>query len=197
MKEDQPLDHEPTLREVFATLRHKQLYGNMLVHVFVLIPAATVIGFLGRKLDQDWGWQPIVGYPWNVIICLVCFAVGGFIVWYSYGYLFLKGLGSPGSHMGYTQRLVDTGIYSWIRHPSIIGKLIGVIGLSFLMCSRSFLLVLIPFLFLYSFLTAIFIQERFCRKHFGEHWDRYVQEVPMYIPRWRRIRQHFEQRRGP
>jgi hypothetical protein len=95
-----PLDREPTLWEVAATLRKKELYGNLAVHVFILIPAAVVMAILGRTLDRNWGLPRLPGPPWNILGALVCFAVGGAIVWYAYGYLHLKGGGSPGSHMG-------------------------------------------------------------------------------------------------
>ena len=189
-----PVDREPTVWEIFATLRHKELYGNMAVHVFVLVPAATLLAWFAQRLDQSWGWAPTVGLPWNVVICAGCWALGGFVVWYSYGYLYLKGAGSPGSHMGYTTNLVDTGIYSWIRHPSVIGKLIGVIGLGFLMRSLAFLAIFIPILLLYSYITNVAIQERYCLQNLGEAYERYRKEVPMFIPRFSRFRRYFAER---
>jgi len=192
----QTLDREPTVVEVFSTLRFKELYGNLAVHVFVLIPAATVMALLARRLDRDWGWEPTVGPPWNLLICAVCWIVGAYIIWYSYGYLFIKGEGSPGGHMGYTTRLVDTGIYSWVRHPSVIGKLIGVIGLGILMRTPAFLFVFIPVLLLYSLATNILIQERICLRNLGEDYERYRREVPMFVPRWRRFRRFLDERRG-
>ena len=140
------MEREPTVVEVFATLRRKELYGNLAVHLFILIPAAVLLAYFGRVLDRNWGWSPIAPFPWNVVVAALGFALGGYIVWYAYGYLYLKGGGSPGSHMGYTRRLVTTGIYSWVRHPSVVGKLIGVIGLGVLMQTPGFLLVIVPVL---------------------------------------------------
>ncbi len=189
-----PDPREPTVLEIFATLRHKELYGNMALHVFVLVPAATLLAWFAQHLDRDWGWAPTVGLPWNVVICAALWAVGGFVVWYSYGYLYLKGAGSPGSHMGHTTNLVDTGIYSWIRHPSVVGKLIGVIGLGFLMRTLAFLVVFIPILMLYSYVTNILIQERYCVQNLGDAYVRYRKEVPMFVPRIRRFRRFFAER---
>jgi protein-S-isoprenylcysteine O-methyltransferase Ste14 len=191
-----PIDREPTVREIFATLRRKELYGNLAVHLFILIPAAVVLAFLGRVLDRNWGWAPLPGPPWNVALAVLCFGAGGFLVWYAYGYLHLKGGGSPGAHMGYTQRLVTTGIYSWVRHPSVIGKLIGVVGLGLLMRTPGFLLVIVPFLLLYSYATNILIQERNCLRNLGEGYARYRREVPMFVPRWERIARWSRERRG-
>ena len=191
------MEREPTVVEVFSTMRYKELWGNLAVHVFILIPASFLLAFLARKLDHDWGWDPLVGQPWNLVICAICWVVGAYVIWYSYGYLFIKGMGSPGGHMGYTTVLVETGVYSWVRHPSVIGKLIGVIGLGFLMRSPAFLMVFIPLLFLYSYITNRRIQERVCLRSFGEEYERYRREVPMFIPRWRRVKRFIEERRSP
>lgn len=190
----QQLDREPTVSEVFSTMRYKELWGNLAVHVFILIPASFGLTFLARKLDRDWGWPETVGLPWNVAICAVMWIVGAYIIWYSYGYLFIKGEGSPGGHMGYTTKLVETGIYSWVRHPSVIGKLVGVIGLGVLMRSPAFLAVFIPLLLVYSVVTNKVIQERVCLDNFGEEYERYRREVPMFIPRWRRFKRFLQER---
>jgi protein-S-isoprenylcysteine O-methyltransferase Ste14 len=184
----------PTIWQAFGTLSHKQLWGNLAVHLFILIPAAVFMAYMGRRLDMNWGWPQTPGEPWNYVISIACFMLGGFIVWYSYGVLHLLGKGSPGSHMGYTTQLVTVGIFSWIRHPSVVGKLIGVVGLGFLMRSLSFLVLIIPVLLIYSYFTNIYIQEKTCIKHFGEDYLRYKSEVPMFIPRWSRIKRHFEER---
>jgi protein-S-isoprenylcysteine O-methyltransferase Ste14 len=190
----QTLDREPTVVEVFSTMRFKELWGNLVVHVFILIPASFGMAYLARMLDRDWGWPETVGMPWNVAGCAVLWIVGAYIIWYSYGYLFIKGKGSPGGHMGYTTELVDTGIYSWIRHPSVIGKLIGVIGLGVLMRSPAFLVVFIPVLLLYSYITNKVIQERVCLDNLGDRYERYRQEVPMFIPRWSRFMRFLRER---
>lgn len=184
-----------TVREIFATLRKKELYGNMAMHVFVLIPITVFLGSLGWRLDANWGLSPTFGPPWNIVIALACFALGGYVVWSSYGYLYLKGEGSPGSHMGHTRKLVDTGIYSWVRHPSVIGKAIGVVGLGILMRSPAFLFFIFPILLVYSYVTNICIQEKYCRENFGEEYDRYRREVPMFVPRISRLRQYWQERK--
>ncbi|MCZ7582440.1 MAG: hypothetical protein M5R36_03390 [Deltaproteobacteria bacterium] len=69
--------------------------------------------------------------------------------------------------MGYTKNLVTTGIYSWIRHPSVIGKLIGVIGLGVLLQTPGFLVAIVPMLLVYSYVTNVHVQERYCVRNFG------------------------------
>jgi len=187
---------EPTVFEIFATLRRRELFANMAIHVFILIPVAVFLAYLGKIMDKNLGWQPVFQSPWNFILAFFCFGLGGYIVWYSYGYLFLKGDGSPGSHLGYTRTIVKTGIYSWVRHPSNIGKLIGVIGLGILMQTPSFIFLIIPVLFIYSLVTTILIQEHFCIKNFGQEYIDYKNEVPMLIPKLSKIFQALTGRKG-
>ncbi len=190
------LEHAPSLRELAATLSKPKLWGNYLAHLLVFIPGAVFIGIMARRLDRIAGLEPLLDPPWSILVAAICFLAGATIVGFSYGYLYLMGLGSPGVHMGHTRRLVDTGIFSLVRHPSVLGKLIGVIGLAVLMRSASFLLVIIPLLFLYSYVTTRYIQDHYCRKNFGEEWEDYCRRVPMYIPRWGQVREWIANRRG-
>lgn len=187
-------EREPTLSLVLATLVKRELWGNFLVLGLAFVPGAVLIGIMARRLDYLSGWAPLPGPPWNYLLSVGFILTGTAIVVYTYGYLYIMGKGSPGSHMGYTQRLVTTGIFSLARHPSVVGKLFGVIGLAFFMRSPSFLVIIIPILFLYSFTTMILIQERFCVRNFGEAYTQYCREVPMYVPRLGRILQLLRQR---
>lgn len=186
----------PSLFEVFGTLRKKELYGNLTIHLFLLIPVAVFLAFLGKVLDRNWGWEPVCPAPWNFIFAFLCFAIGGFVTWYSYCYLYLKGDGSPGAHLGHTKTIVRSGIYAWVRHPSNIGKLIGVIGLGILLQTPGFIFVIIPILFLYSTVTTLLIQEHFCIKNFGQDYIDYKKEVPMFIPKFSKIKKALTGRKG-
>lgn len=190
-----PKSGKVTLWQIFSTLQYKEQYGNLAVHVFILIPVATFFAYLGMRLDRQWGFEPLLGMPYNIIVASILFVMSGFIVWYSYGYLFIMGGGSAGSHMGHTKKFVDTDIYSWIRHPSVVGKLIGVIALGILMRTSAFLIFIVPILLVYSIITNILIQERFCIKKFGDDYIRYKKEVPMLIPKISRIRRYFSERK--
>lgn len=190
------MDGQLTFWQVFSTLRYKEQYGNLAVHVFILIPVATFFTYLGQRLDRQWGLSPLPGPPFNIIAAFLLFALSGFIVWYSYGYIFIMGGGSAGSHMGHTKKLVDTDIYSWIRHPSVVGKLIGVIGLGILMRTPAFLIFIVPILLIYSIITNILIQERFCVQKFGDDYIRYKKTVPMLIPKISRILRYLRERKN-
>ncbi|MEC8381435.1 MAG: methyltransferase, partial [Myxococcota bacterium] len=80
-------------------------------------------------------------------------------------------------------RMVDTGPYTAIRHPSVLGKLLGVTGLGIIWQSQTFLLGFLPILVIYSVVSNRLLQERFCEDRFGERYCQYRDRVPMLIPR--------------
>ena len=100
------------------------------------------------------------------------------------GYLYLSGGGSPGTHVdGGPTTMVDTGPYTVVRHPSVLGKLLGVVGLGLVWGSPAFLAGFVPVLVVYSLVTNRWLQERFCDERFGERYQTYRSRVPMLFPR--------------
>ena len=77
---------------------------------------------------------------------------------------------------------MDTGPYSAMRHPSVLGKVLGVTGLGIAWGSSTFLFIFLPILLLYSYVSNRLIQERFCHERFGESYAQYCLKVPMFIP---------------
>ena len=173
----------PTTTACFSAIRSPELYRNFAIHAFVMFPAAMVMCWLGTKLDAQVGWQIFGHRSWRYPIGGAAIALGGLWVWYVYGYLFIAGGGSPGTHVdGGPVRLVDTGPYATIRHPSVLGKLLGVIGLGVMWGSPAFLLIFVPILVVYAVVSNRLIQERFCHLRFGQEYATYCAAVPMLIP---------------
>lgn len=160
------------------------VYKNFMIHLFVMIPAAVVMALFGRELDRILGLESFLEAPWTWIVAAALFALGSLIVVYTYGYLTILGEGSPGTHVdGGPRKLVVTGPYTAVRHPSVLGKLSGVVGLGFLSGSTVFTFVIIPLLLVYSLITNRYLQERGCEDKFGDDYLRYRGVVPMLIPR--------------
>ena len=178
------LVRRPSLSACFAAIRAPELYRNFAIHLFVMLPAAVVMCLIGRRLDVELGWDPLLDGAAATVVGLGAIALGATWIWYVYGYLYLSGGGSPGTHVdGGPTALVDTGPYTAIRHPSVLGKLAGVIGLGIAFESRVFLLGFVPVLVLYSVVTNRYLQERFCDARFGSRYQLYRERVPMLIPR--------------
>ena len=182
---DRPaLVRRPTFGACIAAIRAPELYRNFGIHIFVMFPAAMIMCWLATRVDAELGWAPLTPWPALGVLGAMFIGAGGFWVWYVYGYLFLAGGGSPGTHVdGGPTAMVDTGPYTMIRHPSVLGKLLGVIGLGLIWRSGIFLLAFVPVLVAYSVVTNRYLQERFCDARFGARYAVYRERVPMLIPR--------------
>ncbi len=178
------LVRRPTLAACLAAIRAPELYRNFAIHAFVMFPAAMVMCWIATKVDARLGLAPLLSETPARALGALSVVTGGLWVWYVYGYLYLSGGGSPGTHVdGGPTTLVDTGPYTAIRHPSVLGKLLGVIGLGIAWQSTSFLVGFVPVLVVYSVLTNRLLQERFCEQRFGPRYRAYREVVPMLVPR--------------
>lgn len=152
-----------------------------------LIPATSVLAWLCTQLDARLGipslgvWLP---WPLRVAAFVATLAVGGAIVAWSYTYLVLEGGGGPVPPFSATTcRLVTNGPYAWIRHPSIWGKLLGVVGLGILFASPTFLCGAIPLLLWWSLNRNMDNQDAEMEALFGEAWRVYRDATPRLVPR--------------
>jgi protein-S-isoprenylcysteine O-methyltransferase Ste14 len=176
----------PTFLEIMLAVRRPEVLFNVPIHVCILIPATSVIAYLATRLDALLGWERFLSLPLGLSLFAVLFPLGVFIVWYTYGFLAIMGDGSPATHLGGTKNLVTTGVFSVCRHPSIIGKFLGVVGFGFLVGSPFFFFLIIPALTTYSLLAVRFLQEKLCVKLWGDDYLAYRKSTPLILPRLRR-----------
>jgi len=179
----------PGFWECLAAIRRPELYRNFAIHLFVMAPGVVVMCLLAQRVDGALGLGRLLSWPLAGWLGAAMIAAGGLSVWYVYGYLFLAGGGSPGTHVdGGPTSLVDTGPYTVLRHPSVPGKFMGAAGVGVMFGSPSFLLGFLPVLLLYSFLTNLYLQEPTCDERFGPAYQRYREHIPMFVPRRSGIR---------
>ena len=125
-----PTDSHPQAGACFGAIRAPELYRNFLVHGFVMFPAGMVLCYIATLIDGFVGFEPLPSALVRLAVGGLMVAAGGLWVWYVYGFLYLVGHGSPGTHVdGGPTDLVDTGPYTMIRHPSVVGKVLAVAGL--------------------------------------------------------------------
>ena len=179
-----PTDSHPQAGACFGAIRAPELYRNFLVHGFVMFPAGMVLCYIATLIDGFVGFEPLPSALVRLAVGGLMVAAGGLWVWYVYGFLYLVGHGSPGTHVdGGPTDLVDTGPYTMIRHPSVVGKVLAVAGLGVAWGSPVFLVGFLPVLVAYSVVTNRLLQERFCDERFGPAYALYRTRVPMLVPR--------------
>lgn len=77
--------------------------------------------------------------------------------------------------------LVDTGPYTWVRHPIYSGLLVATVGTAL---ARGQVRGVLAFLLLWpAFLLKSRIEERFMLKTFGSQYDEYSRSTGALIPR--------------
>lgn len=80
------------------------------------------------------------------------------------------------------QSLIRQGPFSVVRNPLYVFSYIGIIGVS-IMSGRVLVLVINAVLFAVMYSMLVRREEAFLAEHFGEDYQRYLQEVPRFIPK--------------
>ncbi len=159
------------------------------VYIPILFPLTFLIGLsavtLDRLLGFGSGFLPsavIGGLPTHLWMAIASFILGTFLWLWTYEQLTVKGEGSPSPTAGRTLKLVRTGIYAHSRNPSLFGKLLGVLAVGIALNSFSFCCILIPVILCLSLMEKVVRQEPQLVEIFGEEYERYRAEVPLFIP---------------
>jgi protein-S-isoprenylcysteine O-methyltransferase Ste14 len=90
-------------------------------------------------------------------------------------------LGKPQSHPQEIRKLVTSGIYSKMRHPVYLGRMLMNLGFLIIFPIVPMLIVAIVFVIVW-YLMALH-EEMFLMKKFGRNYKKYREKVPMFIPK--------------
>ena len=142
---------------------------------------ATIIVSLWLGIQMVWLFPTVtVRYPRGFYLFGFLLFLGGLILrWYSIGYLgryFTVDVSISAEH-----KLIDSGPYRYIRHPTYTGALLAFLGLGF--CFGNWLSILfmtVPIIA--AFLWRIRIEERALVDALGEDYRAYTQRTKRLIP---------------
>ncbi len=153
------------------------------VYIPVLFPLTFLIAICAVEMDSILGFgSGFLPEPANLWIALSSLVLGGILWLWTYEQLTRLGEGSPSPTAGRTTKLARTGIYAYSRNPSIFGKLLGVLSVGFVLNSVSFCFILVPVLLAGSLVEKVVRQEPQLVEVFGEEYEKYRNEVPLFIP---------------
>jgi protein-S-isoprenylcysteine O-methyltransferase Ste14 len=153
------------------------------VYIPVLFPLTFLIALIALKLDTILGFETgFLPQPAHLFVAAGSLLLGTILWLWTYEQLTRLGAGSPSPTAGRTTRLARTGIYAYSRNPSIFGKLLGVLSIGFILNSVSFCLILVPLLLAGSLFEKVVRQEPQLIEVFGEEYEVYRKEVPLFIP---------------
>lgn len=90
-------------------------------------------------------------------------------------------LGKPQSHPQEIRKLVTSGVYSKMRHPVYLGRMLMNLGFLIIFPIVPMLIVAIVFVIVW-YLMALH-EEMLLMKKFGRSYKKYREKVPMFIPK--------------
>lgn len=79
------------------------------------------------------------------------------------------------------KEIVETGVYSIVRHPQYFGGMLAHLGFSLLL-SAIYSLIITPIVFLLVYLISL-KEEKELEKEFSQDYKNYKKKVPMLIPK--------------
>ncbi|PYL86967.1 MAG: protein-S-isoprenylcysteine methyltransferase [Verrucomicrobia bacterium] len=142
---------------------------------------AVIIASLWFGVQMVWlAPGATVPHPGGFYLIGFCLFLGGLILrWYSIGYLgcyFTVDVSISAEH-----RLIDSGPYRFIRHPTYTGALLAFLGLGF--CLGNWLSILFLSLpIIGAFLWRVRIEERALLGALGEQYRPYMRRTKRLIP---------------
>ena len=150
--------------------------GGSLAALWVVITASMFLAFRFEfSLPQArWPWL-----PWVNDLGIALTLVGLAIRWYSIIYLgryFTVNVAIATDH-----KLIDTGPYRAVRHPSYTGALLAFLGLAICMQNWASLLILMTGTTV-AFLYRMRVEERALTGAFGDRYRQYQQRTARLIP---------------
>ncbi|HTV77799.1 MAG TPA: isoprenylcysteine carboxylmethyltransferase family protein [Steroidobacteraceae bacterium] len=142
---------------------------------------ATIVPIMFIAFQIEFRWRA-AGWPyqaWINVVGIALMLVGLVLRWYSIihlGRFFTVNVAIAQDH-----RIIDTGPYRWLRHPSYTGALVAFLGLA--LCTQnwaSLVLIVIGTTAVFSYRMGV--EERALTAAFGEPYRQYMQRTWRLIP---------------
>ena len=178
-----------------ASIRSQKHSRTISSRWFALHPWAQVIlGFMTIALFIWLGsvlWIPLpLRLPEPVatvlrLIGLVIFLVGLLLVlWARWALGAMYGVSTSSSApLHEKHRLVQHGPYSFVRHPMYLGYWLVILGVT--LTYRTWTPLVLLIVTISSFYLRARREEISLEEMFGEKWQAYTKNVPMFLPRWK------------
>jgi protein-S-isoprenylcysteine O-methyltransferase Ste14 len=134
-----------------------------------VIPAILVY-FTGAPFPSGWAWLGLIPAAIGLALLVECvrlFATEG------------RGTLAPWDP---PRELVARGVYRWVRNPMYVALLVILLGWAITFRSLA-VVVYAAIVLTATHLRVVLYEEPTLRRMFGASFDRYVREVPRWLPR--------------
>ncbi len=112
-------------------------------------------------------------FPLLLFPALASWGLGIYLASKSHGAVLPETAGQP--------RLIESGVYSWVRHPMYLGTLLFCLGFFFAMVSLLSLGILVVFFVFYDRMATY--EEKDLIRVLGETYSAYQKRVPKWCPK--------------
>lgn len=152
--------------------------------LFFWAAPAAVAGLVPYLLT---GWTmkpPLLPVPGLRVAGVLLLAAGACIVIECFVRFAVQGRGTP-APVAPTETLVATGLYRVVRNPMYVGVLTAIVGQALLFGSAALLLYAAAIWLAFDAFIAGYEEPTLARQ-FGDAYENYRNDVPRWIPRFRR-----------
>jgi protein-S-isoprenylcysteine O-methyltransferase Ste14 len=152
--------------------------------VFFVLAPGIVVGWLPWQLT---GWRVVDPVPYWAparVVGVVLLVAGTIVLVQAFVRFVVEGLGTP-APVAAPERLVVGGLYRYVRNPMYLAVLVAIVGQALLLGQLG-LLIYAAVVGAACFAFVHFYEEPALRRQFGEPYERYLREVPGWLPRLRR-----------
>ncbi len=174
---------EVLYRAAISNRRNRTLLTPIGLLIFLGFMALVVTA--AQQIDQILQCPPLLPVPLHIILSLPLLLIGLALLVWSYLYFF-KAKGTP-VPFNPPPQVVISGPYAHVRNPMISGALLLLLGGGLLLNSITLVLLFVPLLSLLAFLELKWIEEPELEKRLGAPYLEYKRNVPMFLPRFRRL----------
>jgi protein-S-isoprenylcysteine O-methyltransferase Ste14 len=161
----------PGLRRGDGAIKRRDKGSNLLIYgaIYVAICIAFVVAGDNIAMLPNWFFYP------GIILMLLGIIVRQWSI-SILGRFFSTAIGVQKEH-----KVVDSGPYRYIRHPSYLGALLTFIGIGLALCSWGAIIpLLIMFTLAYGYRMQI--EEKFLTSELGEDYIQYMKRTRRLIP---------------
>jgi protein-S-isoprenylcysteine O-methyltransferase Ste14 len=109
----------------------------------------------------------------RLVLAGLCFLIAAYLVFTSHKIIFEEVRDPP--------RVIDTGVFSLIRHPLYFSALLVYVGFFFATLSLFSLLLIICIFIFYDYIAHF--EEKKLQETFGEPYASYMKKTPKWFPR--------------
>ena len=163
--------------------RRRRTFAVLGSAVFFLIAPGTVAVYVPWRITRWRFGPPLLGIPLVRGAGVLLLAVGLPVLLDSFGRFAMEGLGTP-APLAPTERLVVSGFYRYVRNPMYVSVTMVILGQGLLFGSVA-VLQYGAAVWLAFHLFVLLYEEPVLRRRYREEYDRFVAEVPRWLPRLR------------